>query len=109
MKHLSTGLLFLFLSTISFLNAQPTDWGRYQTTWRGKFEKFEVLGGVGFTQFMGDAGGADAIGTNFLQDFDFDALRPAFLLGIRYRINHFISARINLQYGILKGHDHKRN
>jgi hypothetical protein len=104
-KYLYTGLLFLFLSANNLLHTQPNDWGRYKTTWRGKFDKFEIMGGLGFTQFMGDAGGADAIGTNFLSDFDFDALRPGFLFGIRYRINHFLAARVNFQYGILKGHD----
>jgi hypothetical protein len=104
MKHLYLALLFLFLG-INTSNAQPPHLRRYWTTAWGQFQKMELIGGVGFTQFMGDAGGADQKGTNFLNDFDFDALRPGFLLGVRYRINHFIAARINLQYGILKGHD----
>jgi len=104
MKKVTLIALFVFLSA-SFLHSQGAHFHRYRTTWNGAFDNLEVMGGVGFTQFMGDAGGADAIGTNFLADFDFDALRPSFLLGARYRINHFIAARLNLQYGILKGHD----
>src|SRR6476620_10133223 len=98
-------LAAVILLGTTFTNAQGAHFHRYRTTWHGAFDNLEVMGGVGFTQFMGDAGGADAIGTNFLADFDFDALRPSFLLGARYRINHFIAVRLNFQYGILKGHD----
>lgn len=104
MKKLIAGTLFLFLSVV-FVNSQGAHFHRYRTTWNGTWDNLEVMGGVGFTQFLGDAGGADQIGTNFLADFDFDALRPNFLLGARYRINHFVALRLNLQYGILKGHD----
>ena len=104
MKKIIAGTLLL-LGSIVFVDAQGAHFHRYRTTWNGSFDNLEVMGGAGFTQFMGDAGGADAIGTNFLADFDFDALRPNFLLGARYRINHFVAVRLNLQYGILKGHD----
>jgi hypothetical protein len=104
MKKLITIAVFIFFGNI-YVSSQGAHFHRYRTTWNGMWDNFEVMGGLGFTQFMGDAGGADQIGTNFLADFDFDALRPSFLLGARYRINHFIAVRLNFQYGILKGHD----
>lgn len=104
MKKVIALAAFVILGS-TFMNAQGAHFHRYRTTWNGAFDQLEVMGGAGFTQFMGDAGGADQIGTNFLADFDFDALRPNFLIGARYRINHFIAVRLNLQYGILKGHD----
>ena len=104
MKKLIAVSLFVFFGSV-FVNSQGAHFHRYRTTWNGLWDNLEVMGGLGFTQFMGDAGGADQIGTNFLADFDFDALRPCFLIGARYRLNHFIAFRLNLQYGILKGHD----
>ena len=104
MKRVFLIITILFVGHLTTF-AQGAHFHRYRTTWNGFWDNLEVMGGVGFTQFMGDAGGADAIGTNFLADFDFDALRPNFLLGARYKINHFIAVRLNLQYGILKGHD----
>jgi hypothetical protein len=104
MKKLIAIALLLLTGNL-FVSSQGAHFHRYRTTWNGAFDKLEVMGGLGFTQFMGDAGGADAIGTNFLADFDFDALRPNFLIGARYRINHFVAIRLNVQYGILKGHD----
>lgn len=102
-KHVLTALFVLFGTGV--LSAQGAHFHRYRTTWNGLWEKFEVVFGMGFTQFMGDAGGDDNIGTNFLADFDFDALRPAFNLGARYRLNHFVAFKLNLTYGILKSHD----
>lgn len=104
MKKIIAGIFFLMFAT-SFASAQGAHFHRYRTTWNGMWDNFEVIFGGGFTQFMGDAGGADQIGTNFLADFDFDALRPNILLGARYRINHFVALRLNLQYSVLKGHD----
>ncbi len=102
--YLGTIILFVFLS--GTIQAQLTPHGHpYGTTTFGQFQQLELMAGVGFTQFMGDAGGADQVGTNFLADFDFASLRPSFMIGGRYRVNHFLAFRVNLQYGILKGHD----
>jgi hypothetical protein len=96
-------LLILFVSITSDLSAQRRR--RHRTTWNNNMDKFELVGGMGLTQFLGDVGGADDIGTNFLADFDFDALRPNFYLGFRYRYNEFLASRVHLTYGILKGSD----
>lgn len=108
MKKIIAGVIFL-LFTASFVYAQPAHFHRYRTTWGNPWDNFEVIFGAGFTQFFGDVGGANNIGTNFLADFDFEALRPGFLLGARYRLNEFVAVRANLQYGILKGHDQYTN
>ena len=104
MKKVFAIVFFLSFGAV-YVSSQGAHFHRYRTTWRGLWDKMEVMGGVGFTQFLGDVGGADAIGTHSLADFDFDALRPNFLLGMRYQANRFVAFRINLQYGILKGHD----
>lgn len=93
------------LATYMSVYSQGAHFHRYRTTWNGAFDNFELLFGSGFTQFLGDAGGDDNIGTNFLADFDFDALRPTFWIGGRYRFNEYVAARIDLCYGILKSHD----
>jgi hypothetical protein len=97
--------VLLLLAVCSDLSAQRRYRRKYRTTWNNSMEKFEVIGGTGFTQFLGELGGADDIGTNFLADFDFDALRPNLNLGARYRFNEFIAVRLNFTYGWIKGSD----
>jgi len=95
----------LLVAICSDLSAQRRYKRRYRTTWNSVADRFELIGGTGFTQFMGELGGADDLGTNFLADFDFDALRPNLHLGFRYRYNEFLASRINLTYGWIKGSD----
>src|ERR1700742_3737881 len=92
-------LMLLVLICADDLSARKRRRRRYRTTWNNAMDRFELIGGTGFTQFMGELGGADNIGTNFLADFDFDALRPNIHLGFRYRYNEFLASRISLTYG----------
>ncbi|NTW32750.1 MAG: hypothetical protein HGB12_09020, partial [Bacteroidetes bacterium] len=65
-------VLFIFIAILSFQEfsfAQSSLW---------RFKRKEVLFGTGATNFFGDLGGANQIGTNGIRDFDFKAIRPAF-------------------------------
>lgn len=67
--------------------------------------RYEVYYGVGATNFLGELGGANQIGTNFVRDLEFKMTRPLLNLGIRYRITETISNKTMLSYGWLKGDD----
>lgn len=98
-------LLLLLVLIYADADAQRRHRRRYRTTWNNSMDRFELVGGTGFTQFLGELGGADDIGTNFLADFDFDALRPNIFVGFRYHYNEFIASRVHLTYGWIKGSD----
>ena len=65
----------------------------------------EYVFGIGPTQFLGDVGGSADIGTHFLKDFNFQAIRYGAFAGYRYYINSAFSARATLMGGMLNGSD----
>lgn len=72
---------------------------------RWKRFRRQVIGGVGVTNFLGDLGGANQIGRDFVYDLDFQSTRPSLLIGYRYQVNSYFFARANLQWGILRSDD----
>jgi hypothetical protein len=75
----------------------------FTQSWR--FLRHEVLFGAGATNFLGELGGADQIGTYFLKDLEFSMTRPVTTAGYRYIINKYMKVGGNLSFGILKGDD----
>ncbi len=65
----------------------------------------EWSGGLGLSQFLGDLGGSPQVGTHFLHDFNFGAIRYAGYLGYRKRLSHAWSLRGTLTIGEVYGND----
>jgi hypothetical protein len=74
---------------------------------RWKKARYDFVGGIGSTTFLGELGGANQIGTHFVKDLEFSQSRPCLSAGIRYRLSEYLAARANLAYGRLKGDDKK--
>jgi hypothetical protein len=93
-------LLFsILILAFSFsVNAQKKGRGRF-------LDKCESTYGLGFTNFLGELGGANQFGTNGLRDLEFTMTRPAVHLGFRYRRSPILSFKLNLNYGRLSGKD----
>jgi len=73
---------------------------------KGRFlDRCESTYGIGFTNFLGDLGGRDQIGTNGVRDLEMILTRPAVHLGFRYRKNPILSFKLNLNYGRVAGRD----
>lgn len=71
---------------------------------RWKRTRYEIVGGIGVSAFMGDlGGGGDA--SHFVSDFDFKAQRPVISAGMRYKILEPLAAKATLTYGIVSGSD----
>ena len=87
-------LVFALFQQFSF--AQFTKW---------KFKRKEFFFGAGATNFLGDLGGANQIGTNGVRDFDVPSIRPAFAIGYRYRTTKETAIKVNLIYARLSGND----
>lgn len=67
--------------------------------------KYEFVMGIGAANFLGELGGADQVGTNFVKDLEFSATRPALSLGIRYKNNRYYGYKGGLYFGMVNGND----
>ena len=76
--------------------------GRYGR-WRRM--RYEVIYSFGGTNFLGELGGANQYGTNFLRDFEVNQTRPLVSIGMRYKLLQDIAARSTLSFGYLHGDD----
>ncbi|HLG03817.1 MAG TPA: DUF6089 family protein, partial [Bacteroidia bacterium] len=72
---------------------------------KNKRFRWEIGFGLGASNFLGDLGGANRIGTHFVRDLEISLTRPAVAMHMRYRANRFIGFRANLAYGIVNGND----
>lgn len=88
--------IFLFVANIS--NAQ---W--FRSRW--KRMRHEIGGGLGVTNFMGELGGANKVGTGGLKDFDLKATRPSLNINYRYYFLESLAAKASLTYGWVGGND----
>jgi len=93
--------LLILLVTIApsiQLFAQGTRWKR---------TRYELIGGIGASNFFGDLGGGNSTSktARYLGDFDFQATRPTIMAGMRYKLTSAINIKFCLTYGYLKGAD----
>ena len=88
-------LLLCFLISIPFISEAQ----------RWKASRQEVFIGLGGANFLGELGGGEGVGRNFLGDFELNSTRPGLAIGYRYRLGEFISARASFAYGRLNGDD----
>jgi hypothetical protein len=87
------------LSIILLLAASTS----YAQNWR--FFRHEIQAGIGASAFLGELGGANKVGTNFLNDLEFNLTRPNFKVGYSYMFNPYIKATGHFLYGRLRGDD----
>jgi hypothetical protein len=94
MKQLALSALILILS-LSSINAQ--DW---------RFLRHEVSFGIGASNFMGELGGRDQVGSNKTPlDFEFRMTRPSLSANYRFKALEWLNLRAGLTYGRLSGND----
>jgi len=67
--------------------------------------KYEILGGIGTTNFFGDLGGANQVGTHLLKDYDLKATRPLISVGGRYRPHRRYAFKAMLEMAVVAGKD----
>ncbi len=72
---------------------------------RWKRQRYEWVTGVGATQFLGDVGGRDQIGSDFFFDLDAASTRYVVNLGLRYKISQYVSAKTGFSFGEIAGDD----
>jgi hypothetical protein len=72
---------------------------------RNKRYRWEVGVSMGATNFLGDLGGANQIGTHFVKDLEFSLTRSAFGVHMRYRKDRFFGYSAAFNYGKVSGDD----
>lgn len=87
-------LLVLMLILPTLANAQ-----------RWKRQRYEWVAGLGATQFLGDVGGRDQIGSDWFFDLDAASTRYVLNLGFRYKISQYVSAKTGFSFGEIAGDD----
>ncbi|MFZ5554860.1 MAG: DUF6089 family protein [Bacteroidota bacterium] len=99
-KWLYKSALLLFLLISSYSEAQHyfviNEWRYYRN-------EFSINGGV--TNFLGELGGRDQIGTDFVFDLEFKETNKAFILTHKYFIKRPLSLRQTFSYGVVSGND----
>lgn len=70
-----------------------------------KTHRQEITVGIGVSNFLGELGGRDQIGSPFVWDLEFSQTKPALSLGYRYYLAQLVSMRLNATYGVLAGND----
>ena len=67
--------------------------------------RYEWIAGTGPTNFLGELGGADHIGTHFLRDYDLNSTRFVLDAGVRYKNGPYFGYKGTLSFAILSGSD----
>jgi hypothetical protein len=77
--------------------------GSFSQQWM--FLRNEVYFGLGASNFLGELGGANDIGSNGLRDLEFNMTRPTVTAGYRFIINPTFSFRAAFTQGFVGGDD----
>ncbi len=91
--------IFLFIITIILaipFSTEAQRWKRF---------RYEAIFGIGATNFLGELGGANQIGTNYVRDLELLLTRPVFNLSLRYRTGEYTFMKFNTYYGWVRGDD----
>jgi hypothetical protein len=86
------------------LSAQYFNQSNYWKTHRG-----ELVFGFALSNFLGELGGRDQIGSPFIWDLEISQTKPGATFGYRYFLTEKMALRTNFTYAILSGNDNLTN
>lgn len=72
---------------------------------RWKRERYEWMASAGASQFLGDLGGRNQIGSDYFFDLDAASTRYVVNVGMRYKLSEYFAARTHLSFGEVYGDD----
>lgn len=104
-KHLLLSLLLIIplLGSAQYKKARYKKANNFSVS-KGKNRKEYVIG-IGAANFLGELGGANQIGTNFVKDLEFSTTRPSFQLGMRYKFAKRFAVKGGFYYQLVSGAD----
>jgi hypothetical protein len=89
-------LPLMFFAMISAHHADAQRW---------KMVRYEFNGGLGASNFLGELGGANQIGTNYFRDLEWSQTRFGAAIGLRYKLSEFFAFNTHITYGAISGDD----
>ncbi|MFZ1616576.1 MAG: hypothetical protein WAT41_04425 [Flavobacteriales bacterium] len=95
-------------SALFVLACAVSTWGQaqyYRNASYWKTHRQELSLGLGVTNFLGELGGRNTIGSPFVWDLEFSQTKPALSFAYRYYVAKAIAIRAEGTYGILAGND----
>lgn len=105
-------LIFLLIISPIFASAQYRNSSKKRSSVRTgnsfakrKKPRPEFIIGAGASNFLGELGGANQIGTFFVRDLEFKATRPSAQIAIRYKFNNRFAVKGGFYYQLLNGSD----
>jgi len=104
MRKILLAILFLCL-IVSFADAQGKRRRGSHSFHAKPPYRYELIGSLGATNFLGDLGGANQVGTNGFKDLELVLTRPAVGAGIRVKVQQYFSVKTNFYWGIVRGDD----
>ncbi|MBU0764596.1 MAG: outer membrane beta-barrel protein [Bacteroidetes bacterium] len=96
--------IFVILIVLLLL-ADAASAQRRRRSARWKRTRYELCYGIGATNLLGELGGADQIGTDYVKDLEFAMSRPLGQIGLRYKILENVAVKGAFTAGMLKGDD----
>jgi hypothetical protein len=72
---------------------------------RWKRQRYEFSAGAGITNFLGELGGANQVGTHYFKDLEWSMTRMAIAVGLRYKLSEYFALNSHLTYGRVAGDD----
>jgi hypothetical protein len=72
---------------------------------RWKRQRYEFSFGAGVSNFLGELGGANQIGTHYFRDLEWSMTRFAVAVGLRYKLSNYFALKSHLTYGRVAGDD----
>jgi hypothetical protein len=94
---------YLLVFTLLLLLPSLSEAQRIRARW--KAYRFEWSGGIGASNFLGELGGANQVGTNGFKDLEFSATRQTVVVGLRYKITPFLAVHSHATWATLSGDD----
>lgn len=108
-RKMQKKLLLLLLIILPFLASAQYGGKRYKRANNfansKKKPRKEYVFGIGAANFLGELGGANQIGTNFVKDLEFSTTRPSLAIGMRYKTSKRFGVKGGLYYQLVSGAD----
>lgn len=94
---------FLLVSCLCLFGPASAQYFRQSSYW--KTQRKEISVGFGLSNFLGELGGRNQVGSPFVWDLEVSQTRPALHVDYRYYVAQKMAVRARATYGILAGND----
>jgi len=93
-------IFIMLISALSLSAAKAQRWKQY---------RWDIFGGIGTANFMGDLGGGGKDASHFMgiRDLDGASTRPNFHFGMRYKMLSMVTVKTQFNYAFMNGNDEK--